>query len=149
MTSLLPFLACLALSLFALKVFDEAFANLQEAGAALRHHHDERYLLYYCGAYLAAHGNLSLAATKLKELGASAQIAADLEGKAKAYRARLDQRLASIGHDAAYCQQLTFGGYRLALYEQNPSQPDNWPNLHFTLIPLAHDRSQQGGHHDG
>lgn len=132
MSAIIELLAAAALLLAAITQVAAAFDELRLADAALRKHHDQRYRLHYCGAYLAALANLDEALAELKARGAPDTIA----GKAERYKARLTARLAEQDSGPltkARCQALTYGGQRLALYRQNPEEPSHWPNQHFTL----------------
>lgn len=132
MAAIIELLAAAALLLAALTQITAAFSELRRADTALREHHDQRYRLHYCGAYLAALKNLDEAVLELKERGAPERIAA----KADDFKARLTARLAEQDSGTltkARCEALTFGGLRLTLYRQNPAEPSHWPNYHFTL----------------
>lgn len=150
MSAIIEVLAAVAVVFFALTQLSAGFAALSQAGAALRDHHDQRYLLHICGATLAAIANLDEAKKRLLALGAADGIA----DKAAAYQARLSARLAEVGHSADTCRRLRYGGYRLGIYLQNPAEPSHWPNYHFTLTPAeADDRHagdpSHGGRSDG
>lgn len=110
-------------------MFSDGLQRIQDSAAKLKEHFSERYILHYCGSVLAAEHNLDIATAKLKSLGAAEAI----DSLAADYRSRLISRLASIGEDTSRCSQRRFFGYQLSVYEQNPSQPDHWPNVHYTL----------------
>lgn len=145
MSATIELIAALAVMFFALTQLSAGFAALSQAGAALRAHHDKRYLLHTCGATLAAIANLDEAKERLLALGARDSIA----DHAAAYKARLSARLAELGRTTDSCQKLRYGGYRLGIYLQNPAEPSHWPNYHFTLTPPDTDESQDGGQSDG
>lgn len=137
MSSVLQLLSSVALWLGALKMFSDGLAHIADSTAVLKEHFTERYLLHYCGSVLAAERNLDSATAKLISLGAPETI----PRLAEDYRSRLLGRLASMGKDTTSCQARRFFGYQLSVYEQNPDQPEHWPNFHYTLtLPSeAHD----------